>query len=200
MDHPFFSVIMPAHNSADYIRHGLDSIKIQSFKDYELIVVADACTDNTADIAREYGATVLEVNYETEGPSRNAALDIATGEWILFIDDDDWFLHEYVFQQLAEAAGRHGEDILLFSFIWKGRGYTSQTNARRYIAVWNKCWRRSFIGQTRFPSIKYWNDVQFDQDNFNKAPRCYCWDMPMYYYNYMRPGSISWKQKEGLIE
>ena len=49
-----FSIIIPAHNAAEYIRKGLDSIKSQSYKDYELIVVCDACTDNTEAIAREY--------------------------------------------------------------------------------------------------------------------------------------------------
>ena len=50
---PFFSVIIPAHNSAEYIRKGLDSIKEQSFTDYELIVVCDACTDKTVHVARD---------------------------------------------------------------------------------------------------------------------------------------------------
>ena len=200
MDHPFFTVIMPVHNSAAFMRKALDSVAEQTFKDYELIVVADSCTDNSADIAREYGATVLEVNFETDGLSRNSALDIAKGEWILFIDDDDWFLHEYVFQQIHDNVGRHNESIMCCSFIWKGRGYTSQTPGRHYIAIWNKVWKREFIGNTRFPPKKYWNDVEFDRDNFAKGPACYYWDMPIYYYNYMRPGSNSWKQKEGIIE
>lgn len=200
MDHPFFSVIMPVHNSAEFVRKALDSIRDQTFKDYELIVVADACVDNSAEIAREYGALVIEVNYETDGLARNDALDIARGEWVLFIDDDDWFLHEYVFQQIHDNVGRHNEDIMLFSFVWKGRGYTKQMPGQRYIAIWNKCWRRSFIGDTRFPPKKYWNDVEFNNDCFNKNPRCYYWDMPLYYYNYLHVGSNSWKQKEGLIE
>ena len=47
---PFFSVIVPAYNSAEYIRKGLDSIKEQAFTDYELIIVCDSCTDNTEEI------------------------------------------------------------------------------------------------------------------------------------------------------
>ena len=54
MGAPFFSVIVPEHNSAEFMRKGLDSIRDQSFTDYELIVVCDACSDNTAEIAREY--------------------------------------------------------------------------------------------------------------------------------------------------
>lgn len=199
MDHPFFTVIMPVHNSAGFMRKALDSIKEQTFTDYELIVVADACTDNSADIAREYGATVLEVNFETDGLARNAALDIAKGEWILFIDSDDWFLHEYVFQEIANKVCALKEDLVLCSFVWKDRGYTRQLD-RHYIAIWNKVWRRSFIGETRFPPKKYWNDVEFDKKMFDKRPNVYCWDFPIYYYNYMFKGSNSWLQREGIIE
>ena len=51
MSNPFFSVIVPAHNSAEFIRKGLESIKNQEFDDYELTVVCDACTDDTAEVA-----------------------------------------------------------------------------------------------------------------------------------------------------
>ena len=199
MDHPFFTVIMPVHNSAGFMRKALDSIAEQSFVDYELIVVADACSDDSADIARGYGATVLEVNYETDGLARNDALDIAQGEYILFIDSDDWFLHEYVFEEIAGFTERHKEDVILCSFVWKDRGYTRQMN-QHYIAIWNKVWKRSFIGETRFPSRKYWNDVDFDKAMFDKRPNVISWDFPIYYYNYMFEGSNSWKQREGIIE
>ena len=49
-----FSIIIPAYNSAGYIRKALDSVKAQSCKDYELIVVCDSCGDDTEQIAKEY--------------------------------------------------------------------------------------------------------------------------------------------------
>ena len=196
---PFFSVIVPTHNAEGYIRKGLDSIRSQVFTDYELIVVCDRCTDGTAEIAREYTDRVIEVNYGRTGPSRNAGLDAARGEWVLFMDDDDWFLHEYVFDQLAATVGENGEDILAFSFIFKGKGYAANVPGHLFIAVWNKCWRRSFIGDTRFPD---WDmgedDVGFTRILHPKAKITY-WDMPMYYYNYLREGSITWDlKKRGL--
>ena len=51
-----FSVIIPAHNAAGHIRKALDSVRSQTFRDYELIVVCDSCTDDTQEIAEEYGA------------------------------------------------------------------------------------------------------------------------------------------------
>ena len=195
---PFFSVIIPAHNSAEWIRKGLESIRAQTWTNYELIVVCDACTDDTAKVAREYTKRVIITDYGLDGMARNAGLDAAKGDWILFMDDDDWFLHEYVFQQLALMAGKHGEDMLQFAFIWKGRGYTSVDHM--YIAVWSKCWYREFIGDTRFSDRPYWSDVDFMKAIMAKNPRIHRWEMPMYYYNYLRPGSISWRQKQGEIE
>ena len=129
-----------------------------------------------------------------DGLARSAGLDVAEGEWVLFMDDDDWWLHEYVFQQLADMAGRHKENILLFSFIWKGRRYYSQTPGRECVAVWNKCWKREFIGSTRFPKVEWNTDGLFHRAMWQKCPTCYYWDMPMYYYNYMRPGSQSYER------
>ena len=95
-----FSVIIPAHNAAGHIRKALDSVRSQTFRDYELIVVCDSCTDGTQQIAREYGARTETVEYHADGMTRNRGLELAQGEWILFMDDDDWWLHEYVLEML----------------------------------------------------------------------------------------------------
>ena len=194
---PKFSIIMPAHNAADRMRIALDSIRRQIYKDYELIVICDACEDDTAEVAREYTDKVLEVSFRNAGPTRSAGLDVATGEWILFMDDDDWWLHEYVLTQLADHLG--DEDVLAFGFVWKGRGYTAplRPGGIYWPAVWNKCWRREAIGTTRFPA-EYPDDLIFHQRMMRKAPIVKCWDMPLYYYNYWREGSISCKREPDL--
>lgn len=190
-----FSIIIPAHNAAEYIRKGLDSIKIQSYKDYELIVVCDACTDNTEEIAREYTDKVYPVPFHNEGRARNYGLDRATGDWVLWMDDDDWWLHEFVLEQLSQEVP-DAIDVLAFSFIFQTRGYAKPRNAKgaHWIAVWSKCWRRSFIGDTRF-GAEFPSDVNWNVRMMAKKPRIRDWDMPLYYYNYMRPGSQTWKMK-----
>ena len=200
MSKPFFSVIVPAYNSAEYILKGLNSIRRQSFRNYELIVVCDNCTDNTSQIALDYADKTLIRHNGHDGLSRNDGLDVAEGEWILFMDDDDWWLHEFAFQQLALMAGAHKEDILLFSFIWKGRGYTRQDPGKECVAVWTKCWRREFIGNTRFPDDEWNCDGKFHGKMWAKGPTCYYWDMPMYYYNFMRPGSQTYNMVRSLKE
>lgn len=191
-----FSIIIPAYNSEHYITKALDSIKSQTFTDYELIVVCDSCEDNTVEIAKSYGARVFIVSYHNDGLTRSKGLDEARGEYILFMDDDDWWLHEYVLEQLNNELTRLKDvDILAFSFIFKGvcYAYPTRNHGKLWIAVWNKCWKRKAIGKTRFPNVHSCSDSYFHKEMMEKKLKIYTWDMPMYYYNYLREGSISKK-------
>jgi len=198
MNEPFFSVIVPQHNSAAYMRKGLDSIKEQTFKDYELIIVCDACENGEADIAREYTDKVYSINARSAGVARNVGLGVAKGKWILWMDDDDWFLHDYAFEMLAERLKNTSADVLCFSFIYKGQGYAK---CALWIAVWNKAWRRSFVESKpyRFPPKTFADDVDFAEETHPKAKVEY-WDMPLYYYNFMREGSIAWRTAQGEFD
>ena len=195
-----FSIIIPTHNAEKYIRKALDSIQCQTFKDYELIVVCDACTDRTEEIAMEYGAITKEVNYHQDGQTRNAGIDMAKGDYILFMDDDDWWLHEFVLEQLDNKLKEIGDvDVLCFSFIFKHWMYATPTgnSGNHWIAVWNKCWKREVIGNTRFSNRYSVSDVDFHYQMMQKNLKMYDWDMPMYYYNYLRKGSISEQSRKG---
>jgi len=188
---PKFSIIVPLHNSAAFCRKCLDSVKDQTFTDYELIIVCDKCEDNTEQVAREYTDKVIVTSYGNDGMSRNAGLDKAAGEYVLFLDDDDWWLHEYVLQQIDEKLTEVGNiDLLCFSFIFKGWCYAKphHPTGSLWVAIWCKCWRRSAIGNTRFDNV-YPADVTFHNKMMTKPLRIAEWDMPMYYYNYNRPGS-----------
>lgn len=189
-----FSIIIPAHNAENHMRRALDSIKSQTFTDYELIVVCDRCTDGTEELARSYGARTVTVDYGRDGLSRNAGLELASGQYVLFMDDDDWWLHEFVLEQLNKKLKELGEiDLLCFSFIWKGVIYASPLSnfGTLYPSVWNKCWKRKFIGDTRFSDVYSISDKGFHDKMMMKPHDQFIWDMPMYYYNYLRPGSIS---------
>ena len=193
---PFFSVITPQHNSEAFMRKGLDSVRDQRFTDYELIIVCDRCSDNTVQIAEEYSDIVLEADFGMASLSRNAALDVATGEWVLFLDDDDWYLGG-AFEKIAEELKMQPDiDILAYGFEWKGRGTALQGAARIYPAIWNKAWKRSFIGEERFPPWIHTDDLGFARKMHKKARFGFLYE-PLYYYNFMRPGSVSDKIKNG---
>ena len=191
MDKPFFSVIVPAHNAEGFIRKTLESVRMQEFDDYELIVVCDRCTDNTMQVSMEYANKVLETDFGMDGLARNAGIDVAEGEWILFLDHDDWWIHEYVMTEIHKFIwSLNGQaDLIVFDFLWKGVGYYVNKANRMNIAVWTKAFRREFVGKIRFPAIEFTSDENFMNDILAKMPRSYKLDRLMYYYDYMRPGS-----------
>ena len=204
MDKPFFSVIVPAHNAAGRIRKLLDSIKMQTFDDYQLIIVCDDCQDNTAEIAREYTETVLEVGWHNCGKTRNLALNYAVGEWVLFSDDDDWWMDDQAFAMIAGAIEVYEKvtapiDILAFNFIFGYNGLARQYPGHVYIAPWSKAWRRSFIGDHRFPEVPHSDDYGFAR-KMHPLARFQYLDACLYYYDYERPGSITQQLHSGELK
>jgi peptidoglycan/xylan/chitin deacetylase (PgdA/CDA1 family)/GT2 family glycosyltransferase len=86
---PFVSVVIPAYNEEDYLLSCLESIGKQDYAgDYEVIVVDNASTDNTAQIARDWGAKVVYESKQSPAAARQKGAEVATGEIIAFIDAD----------------------------------------------------------------------------------------------------------------
>lgn len=197
MKTPKFSIIIPAHNSERYIENALESVEMQTFRDFELIVVCDSCTDMTEVFAKSYGAITDKVEYGCDGPTRSRGLDLASGEWVLFIDDDDWWVRPDMLEVLSdyidvvEKAGKQF-DIVAFSFEWPNYtaiGTPTGNNGNYWPAVWNKCWRRNFIGDTRFPDVAMESDFEFWKEMASKQPRVLNFPVVFYHYNYGRVGS-----------
>lgn len=88
------SVIIPAFNSERTIARAIESVLSQGYTDYEIIVVDDGSTDDTANAVKRYGPKVIYIYQENAGPSvaRNTALSVSKGPWIAFLDSDDEWL------------------------------------------------------------------------------------------------------------
>lgn len=190
-----FSIIIPAYNSEKYIFNALDHVKSQTFTDYELLVICDSCVDGTQKLAESYNAKTVAVDFHNDGLSRSKGLDMATGEYVLFIDDDDWWMRDDLLEFLDRKIEEDNEpDIICFGFYFKGFG---EVKTRRkcmndlWMATWNKCWKRETIGDTRFPNVFSISDSYFHTDMLKKKPRIVEYNECFYYYNYLRPGSIS---------
>lgn len=120
-----FSLVIPVYNVESYLHDCLDSVLHQTFKEWEAICVNDGSTDGSLKILEEYAAKDSRfkvVNQENGGLSaaRNTGMDNATGEYILFLDSDDWMEHTALKTIDAAIAG---EDMVCFS----GRRYFEES-------------------------------------------------------------------------
>ena len=121
MNSPLVSVIVPVYNVAPYLEQCLDSIVNQTYRNLEIILVDDGSTDESGAICDRYAeqdSRIKVVHKENGGQSsaRNVALDMMTGEWVLFVDSDDWIelnTLELLFEQKDERA-----DIVEFGFVF----------------------------------------------------------------------------------
>jgi glycosyltransferase involved in cell wall biosynthesis len=106
-------VIIPAYNAADTVSYALRSCVSQSAPALEVLVVDDGSTDNTAEIVGRFGAPVRLIRQPNRGPgaARNAAASEARGEWLAFLDADDWWMPNKLERQL-ELAGPPGVGII----------------------------------------------------------------------------------------
>lgn len=105
---PKLSVIVPVYNTAKYLRECIDSILAQTFTDFELILVNDGSTDCSGAICDEYAKKDLRVHviHQENGGvtrARKSAMKIAAGDWVSFVDSDDW-IDPYMFEMMLEKA------------------------------------------------------------------------------------------------
>ena len=90
---PRFSVIIPAYNSAATLARAVESVFAQSWPAHEIIVIDDGSIDETLQVAREFGDKVQVIHQPNAGVStaRNRGAEAATGDWLAFLDADDWY-------------------------------------------------------------------------------------------------------------
>ena len=88
---PKFSIVIPVYNVEDYIERCLESIKKQTFKDYEVIVVNDGTKDNSMEIVKKYSYTIINQKNQGLSMARNNAVKKAKGEYLIFLDSDDYW-------------------------------------------------------------------------------------------------------------
>ena len=111
------SIIIPVYDTEAYLPTCLNSILSQNVTDYEVLLVDDGSTDRSGVICDEYAAkdNRIRVFHKENGgvsSARNLALDNATGEWVTFVDSDDWIEDDYI-------SLPYSQDVQLFVRNWK---------------------------------------------------------------------------------
>ena len=120
---PKISVIIPVYNVKKHIRQALDSVVNQTLSDIEIICIDDCSTDSSFEILQEYARKderIILLKQEQNkgaGPARNRGLDTAAGDYIMFLDPDDWYeltACEEAYNQIT----KYNNDFVMFNYYY----------------------------------------------------------------------------------
>ena len=177
------SIIVPVYNVEKYLRKCLDSLINQSSDDYEIIVVNDGSTDNSLEICTEYKhyKNINIFNKKNGGLSsaRNYGIDKANGEYISFVDSDDWVSEDYVSSLLAKIDEDNELDVIAYDVILINDGWSEGTIRKLYYDfdnmtrndiikecynpsyAWARIYKKELISKYRFPSENLWYEDMY---------------------------------------
>ena len=196
------SVILPVYNSEKYIRKAIESVLNQTFSDFELIIVNDGSTDNTLDIIKSFEddrITIINQSNQGPGAARNNALKIARGQYVMYLDSDDWY-HERALEISYNEITKHDADMTFFQMInynngevyendwfdlktfdesFENRAFSPKETPGSIfdlsVGVCQKIYSREFLNKI---------DAKFPEGIFFE-------DMPFFYYVYLKAERVS---------
>lgn len=216
MREALISVIVAVYNIEEYLPRCIESILAQTYHHLEIILVDDGSTDGSGAICDDYAArdARIQVIHKPNGglsDARNAGLDIAKGEYIGFVDGDDWIepdmyyaMYEACVAAGAQLAACRYKQITKSGIIDASAGNSvslSKTEALEiyvcgderyqiYNSVWSKLFARTLIQDMRFPVGKNSEDIMFTTRAFCRMERLAYLDKAYYNYVLDREGSI----------
>ena len=217
------SIIVPVYNTADYLEKCIKSLREQTLQDVEIICIDDGSTDNSLSILNEFAACdnrikVIQQENKKQGAARNAGMKIASGEYIGYVDSDDWVDLDY-YEKLYNSAKKYDSDIALATNVRVGNGKTKKrlnitkeevkTTLQDKIDVceqWknecptNKIYKKSFLNENNI----VWRENVYCEDKIYTLQAIFYANnivtVPdVYYYYYRNPKStvnlISYRHK-----
>ena len=221
------SVIIPVYNAEKYLREAIESVLNQTYTDFELLLINDRSTDNSKEISREYQKrdrriVLLENNSESHGPgpTRNIGLYHATGEYIYFMDADDW-ADNSLLQCAVNRMQETNADLVQFGavyerndgnnseqYFWSGKDLLTKNEIRQdFLYYWkenrNSLWmylfRREIVKTIKFENIIIGEDISYIMDALGNAEKIAYITEPLYHYRYVE-GSTSHRWVGNTIE
>lgn len=214
---PKVSIIVPFYNVEKYIEKCLETLVHQTLEDIEIILVNDGSTDKTEEIAKKYQAQypqkIRYLEKENGGLSdaRNYAIPYAKGEYIAFLDSDD-YAEKNMYQEMYEIAKKENSDMVECNFIWEypdktridiGAIYNNKHEMIEKIRVvaWNKLIKREILEKSKviFPKGYRYEDVEFTYMLIPFLEKVSFCKTPMVHY-IQRDGSISNVQNKRTAE
>ena len=167
-----FSIIIPNYNKEPYIKECLDSVFKQTFKDYEVIFIDDASTDASLDIVKNYPVKILKTPHLQAGGARNLGLEVAIGEYIVFLDSDD-YLCENALENLNNLI--IDEDIIILNYIKNENGNLT-LKKEPYKTL------KEIIENLKFPIKQRFEDMVFTLEAMCKSEKIAILEEPFFVY------------------
>lgn len=217
---PKVSIIVPIYNVEMYIEKCLETLVNQTLKDIEIILVNDGSKDSSAEIAKKYlekyPEKIIYLEKENGGlsDSRNYGLPHAKGEYIAFLDSDD-YVEENMYEEMYELAKKEDSDMVQCNFYWeypdknkKKIGELKQYSNKKEMLVktrveaWNKLIKREILvknPEIRFPKGLRYEDVEFTYKLIPYVEKISILNKPFIHY-IQRGNSISNTQNERTKE
>lgn len=214
---PKVSVIVPIYNVEKYLEKCINSLLSQTLEDIQIILVNDGSKDNSGNIAKEYEKNnkdkVIYVEKENGGLSdaRNYGLKYATGDFVAFLDSDD-YIEKNAYEEMYNKAIEENADYVECDFIWefpnkirvdKQYPYKNKKEMLSFVRVvaWNKLIKRQLItdNNLEFPKGLRYEDVEFTYKLIPFVNKFAYVDKPFIHY-VQREGSIANVQNERTAE
>jgi len=221
------SIVVPIYDVEKYLAKCLDSLIGQTLSDIEIILVNDCSPDNSEEIVLDYQKKDSRIVYfkqsknQGQGIARNVGVNAAKGEYILFVDSDD-YLDLNAAEVLYKKAKELNLDVLeanylkvfpthqtkqenpVFDYVLNGNEFFEEI-AFTYAVVWNKLWRKEFLIKNKLAFNKLsFEDVFFISEAIIVAERVFRIDYPFYYYvvreNSVMTSKVNIKHVKSLIE
>lgn len=215
MDEQKISVIVPVYQVEEYLDRCITSILSQSYGNLEIILVDDGSGDKSGTICDEYAKldNRIRVIHKPNGglsSARNTALDIATGDYVGFVDGDD-YVHRFMFEKLIKAAVEHSADIAVCGHFTEKdnritikepildslQEYTGKEALRVLIEdkwmnnyAWDKLYKAELFRGVRYPEGRNYEDIATTYLLFDRSKKIVQIPEYLYYYQ-IRSGSIS---------
>lgn len=209
---PKFSIITPQYNSFDLMADYFKSLEKQTFKDFEVIIVDDCSTDGSYDKLQEFVASSkLDIKLfrsdinSGPGNARNIGLDHVSGEWITFVDNDDWVVDTFL-EEINEVINREKINAVIYDYYGYLNGKLSihhsmyiPTAGRKTVSdcvisarnhTVGKFYKFTNCNRLRFPNIRRCEDVAYVSQAIALCGGAYYLNKPLYYYR-QRPTSLS---------
>lgn len=212
MDKPLISILIPAYNAAAFLPQCLDSVLNQTYEDLQVVIVDDGSRDDTFDVCQEYASADSRVeafHQENQGvaATRNALLEKVRGDYVLFVDADDWIESDMV-EYLISLATKYDSGMVMCDRVIndatpsieepKIRILSQEKAIRDFLyhdyfvgSLCNKLFKSGLLHGERFrDGISYGEDALFCWGLLQKMQRVVVSDKQLYHYR-MNTGSIS---------